>query len=116
VKRNPAAVYHAVTREWQPVILLKRCIVIVGIAHPENILSFLTTFLEEVTPIILADHQACPIALLKEAQEQAPVILTEKDWIKIKDQLTPLDRVWVLPLQLVVDSRIKERLLDFRRR
>jgi tetraacyldisaccharide 4'-kinase len=111
VKKNYFWVYHSVTKEERLLSSFQRCTLIIGIADPDPVIQHVKRYNGNIEIILLNDHQSCSLGFLKEALLFSAVIMTEKDWIKIKSHLDINDDVWILPLMLEVHPVIEEALL-----
>ena len=86
-----------------------------GIAMPELLYQELKTQVD-VELYVLADHQPLTYRVLKKLVDQKPVVISEKDWVKIeKEPLfnSLLKDIWVLSVRAELSEEFKKRLLKF---
>jgi tetraacyldisaccharide 4'-kinase len=110
-KVNYPFVYHAVSKEEKMLSSFKKCTIILGLAHPETVIYFVKKHCIDLETVLLPDHELCSPELIEEILKKSSVIMTEKDWIKLKNYFTLDDDIWVLPLTLNVHQDIAASLL-----
>lgn len=110
-KVNYPFVYHGVSKEEKMISSFSQCTLILGLAHPETVISFVKKHCIHLESVLLPDHELCSPELIEEILKKSSVIMTEKDWIKLKNYFTLDDDIWVLPLTLNVNKDIAASLL-----
>jgi tetraacyldisaccharide 4'-kinase len=94
---------RADTRHWAE-LQGRRVIACAGIAMPQRFFSMLRQRGLTIEPIALPDHAS--FDALPWPSDAADVIVTEKDAVKIRPERVGGARVWVAPLDLLLDAQI----------
>jgi len=114
LKKMSEFVYHHHSLQKVQLRSFESVIAILGVAKPEPIQKFLTQYIADITWIIKSDHTS-PTSIQLEyiRQKNKPILMTEKDWIKIKDELTAEDNVWIIPLKIEIEKNISLSILKY---
>ncbi len=88
---------------------VKEVMVVSGIANPLPMLEYLSNRYSVVGHLRFADHHHFTPAEIQDIEQRSvennlPIITTEKDWVRLKDMLSPkiLERTFYLPMQVKV--------------
>lgn len=90
------------------------CYCVTGIANPSSLINFLRKEVD-VSVKLVADHQTIPVKVLEQLCNTKPVIMTEKDWVKIYNDNRYehlLSRIWIAHVMIEISNPIKEAIID----
>jgi tetraacyldisaccharide 4'-kinase len=89
----------------------RRVIACAGVAVPQRFFSMLQQQGLKIEPIVLPDHAS--FDALPWPQNAADVVVTEKDAVKIRPERVGDTRVWVAPLDFVLDAQVGATLAQW---
>jgi len=89
----------------------RRVIACAGIAVPQRFFAMLQQQGVAIEPIALPDHAS--FETLPWPPDAGDVVVTEKDAVKIRPERTGSARVWVAPLDLVLDAQVGATLAQW---
>jgi len=111
IKKNVDYVWHHSRKEKRFLTSFDRLSAIIAIAYPQALIAHIQQYVLNLDLHLFEDHQPLHKDFYKALCAENDVIVTQKEWIKMKDSITCEDRVWILPLEVEVDPLLKQGLL-----
>jgi len=111
VKKNIDYAIHHSTGEKKYLTQWTKAAAIIAIAYPQTLIAHIKKYILDLDLYLFEDHQPLDSVFYKVLCHDHDVIVTQKEWIKMKDFLIPSDRIWIIPLELEIDRALKKDLL-----
>ncbi len=112
IKKNSDYVLHHSRKEKRYLTSFNALSAIIAIAYPQALIAHIQQYVLNLDLYIFEDHQPLDSTFYKALCLEKDVIVTQKEWIKMKDHLQIEDRIWILPLEVEVDPALKISLLQ----
>lgn len=115
-KKNVNWVFHHHTKEQRLLSEFSKVTCLFGLGDPRLLEEFLRSHSFSFKIEYLPDHGRCSLQDLRYYLQQGDVFMTEKDWVKYRLHIDKTDRLWIVPLEGVIHTRVKQRLVELIKR
>jgi tetraacyldisaccharide 4'-kinase len=112
VKKNVDYAIHHHTKEKRYLTDWERVSVILAIAYPQALIDHLKEYIIDIDLYLFEDHQPLDKEFYQPLCRVDDLIVTQKEWIKMVNFLSPSDRVWIIPLEINIDKNIQNQILS----